>query len=102
LLYAYADATVPKLTVITGQALNDAFIALASSRRDADLTLAWPTADVGGVAEADGDGHHPALERGLVDDVIEPGETRRALLRALELCLTKITPEVDRRHGNSP
>jgi acetyl-CoA carboxylase carboxyltransferase component len=81
LLHACAAATVPRLTVVTGRARGGAF-ALASSRQmGADLCLAWPAA---AIAAAD---PYAAAERGFVDAVIEPADTRRLLIRGLELCL---------------
>jgi propionyl-CoA carboxylase beta chain len=132
LLYAYAEATVPKLTVITRKAYGGAYDVMASKHIRADLNLAWPTAEVavmgpeGAVnivfrreleAAADPDARraeliadykerfanpYSAAERGYVDEVIEPRRTRPALISALELTLTKSVPTPRRKHGNIP
>jgi acetyl-CoA carboxylase carboxyltransferase component len=136
LLYAYSEATVPKLTVITRKAYGGAYDVMASKHVGADFNAAWPTAEVavmgpeGAVnivfrrelAEAERNGVDPAerraqliedykerfanpyiaAERGYVDDVIEPEETRAWLIRALEASLTKREPRPPRKHGNMP
>jgi acetyl-CoA carboxylase carboxyltransferase component len=83
LLRAYAEASVPRLTVITGRVTGDAYCLMSPRQLDGDLNLAWPAAEV----VTPGAGPYAAAERGHVDDVIEPRETRRALVRGLELCL---------------
>jgi propionyl-CoA carboxylase beta chain len=132
LLYAYAEATVPKLTVITRKAYGGAYDVMSSKHIRADVNLAWPTAEVavmgpdGAVdvafrqelAEApDRDARRAELiadykerfanpwtaaERGYVDDVIEPRRTRPVLIRALEMHLSKRVPAPKRKHGNIP
>ena len=136
LLYAYAEATVPKLTVITRKAYGGAYDVMSSKHVGADFNAAWPTAEVavmgpeGAVnivfrrelAEAEKDGGdvaarraqliedyterfanpYIAAERGYVDDVIEPEETRAWLIRALEASLTKREQRPQRKHGNIP
>jgi acetyl-CoA carboxylase carboxyltransferase component len=136
LLYAYAEATVPKLTVITRKAYGGAYDVMSSKHVGADFNAAWPTAEVavmgpeGAVnivfrrelAEAERDGGdaasrraqlieeykerfanpYIAAERGYVDDVIEPEETRAWLIRALEASLTKRETPPARKHGNIP
>jgi len=132
LLYAFAEATVPKLTVITRKAYGGAYDVMSSKHIRADVNLAWPTAEVavmgpdGAVnivfrkeledvddpdarrAELIADykerfaNPYAAAERGYVDDVIEPRRTRPALIRALELHLTKREPGPKRKHGNIP
>jgi propionyl-CoA carboxylase beta chain len=132
LLYAYAEATVPKLTVITRKAYGGAYDVMASKHIRADVNVAWPTAEVavmgpeGAVniifrkelAEAeDPDARrseliaeyrerfanpYTAAERGYVDDVIEPRRTRPVLVSALETTLTKREPKPKRKHGNIP
>jgi propionyl-CoA carboxylase beta chain len=132
LLYAYAEATVPKLTVITRKAYGGAYDVMSSKHIRADVNVAWPTAEVA-VMGPDGavniiHRHHlrdvadpearraeliedykerfanpyTAAERGYVDDVIEPRRTRPYLIRALELHLTKSEPRPERKHGNIP
>ncbi len=132
LLYAYAEATVPKLTVITRKAYGGAYDVMSSKHIRADVNVAWPTAEVavmgpeGAVniihrqrlrevddpdvqrAELIADykerfaNPYTAAERGYVDDVIEPRRTRPYLIRALELHLTKSEPRPERKHGNIP
>ncbi|HVH01215.1 MAG TPA: acyl-CoA carboxylase subunit beta [Miltoncostaeaceae bacterium] len=136
LLYAYAEATVPKLTVITRKAYGGAYDVMSSKHVGADFNAAWPTAEVavmgpeGAVnivfrrelAEAEQNGSdaaarraalieeykerfanpYIAAERGYVDDVIEPEETRAWLVRALEASLTKRETPPARKHGNIP
>ena len=132
LLYAYAEATVPKLTVITRKAYGGAYDVMSSKHIRADVNVAWPTAEVavmgpdGAVnivfrhelagaddaeerrAELIADykerfaNPYSAAERGYVDDVIEPRRTRPYLIRALEATLTKREPGPKRKHGNIP
>jgi propionyl-CoA carboxylase beta chain len=132
LLYAYAEATVPKLTVITRKAYGGAYDVMSSKHIRADFNVAWPTAEVavmgpdgavnivfrGELAEAsDAEARrdelvadykerfanpYAAAERGYVDDVIEPRRTRPVLVSALETALTKREPGPKRKHGNIP
>ena len=132
LLYAYAEATVPKLTVITRKAYGGAYDVMSSKHIRADFNFAWPTAEVavmgpeGAVnivfrreldeaadpearrAELIADykerfaNPYTAAERGYVDDVIEPRRTRPVLIDALETALTKREPRPPRKHGNIP
>jgi propionyl-CoA carboxylase beta chain len=132
LLYAYAEATVPKLTVITRKAYGGAYDVMSSKHIRADFNFAWPTAEVavmgpeGAVnivfrrelddakdaearrAELIADykerfaNPYTAAERGYVDDVIEPRRTRPVLIGALETALTKAEPRPKRKHGNIP
>jgi propionyl-CoA carboxylase beta chain len=132
LLYAFAEATVPKLTVITRKAYGGAYDVMSSKHIRADVNVAWPTAEVavmgpeGAVnivfrheleraeepeerrAELIADylerfaNPYSAAERGYVDDVIEPRRTRPYLIRALEATLTKREPGPKRKHGNIP
>jgi propionyl-CoA carboxylase beta chain len=132
LLYAYAEATVPKLTVITRKAYGGAYDVMGSKHLKADFNFAWPTAEVavmgpdGAVnivfrkelAEADDPvarraelvddykarfaNPYTAAERGYVDDVIAPRDTRRVLADALGASLSKRVERPKRRHGNIP
>jgi len=132
LLYAYAEATVPKLAVITRKAYGGAYDVMSSKHIRADFNFAWPTAEVavmgpeGAVnivfrkelADADDPearreeliadyrerfaNPYSAAERGYVDDVIEPRRTRPVLIDALETSLTKREPRPQRKHGNIP
>jgi propionyl-CoA carboxylase beta chain len=96
LLSAYGAATVPRLTVVVGRAASDGYLLLSPRQLGADLCLAWPTAAVGA------DDPYAAAERGYVDDVVEPRETRRALIRGLELCLRKTVEPAPRKHPSFP
>jgi propionyl-CoA carboxylase beta chain len=132
LLYAYAEATVPKLAVITRKAYGGAYDVMSSKHIRADFNFAWPTAEVavmgpeGAVnivfrkeieAADDPDARraeliadyrerfanpYSAAERGYVDEVVEPRRTRPVLIDALETTLTKREPRPRRKHGNIP
>jgi propionyl-CoA carboxylase beta chain len=132
LLYAFAEATVPKLTVITRKAYGGAYDVMSSKHIRADFNFAWPTAEVA-VMGPEGavniifrkeleDADDPearreeliadykerfanpwsAAERGYVDEVIEPRRTRPVLADALETALTKRELRPPRKHGNIP
>ena len=132
LLYAYCEATVPKLAVITRKAYGGAYDVMSSKHIRADFNFAWPTAEVAvmgpegavnivfrkQIEEApDPDARraelieayrsqfanpYAAAERGYVDDVIEPRRTRPVLIDALEIALTKRERRPPRKHGNIP
>jgi len=132
LLYAYAEATVPKVTVITRKAYGGAYDVMGSKHLRADVNLAWPTAEIAvmgaqGAANilyrreladapdadarrkelvADYEDHfanpYIAAERGYVDAVIRPSRTRRELIRALRLLRTKRESLPPKKHGNIP
>jgi propionyl-CoA carboxylase beta chain len=132
LLYAFTEATVPKLTLITRKAYGGAYDVMSSKHIGADFNLAWPTAEVAVmgpegavnivfrkeleeaadpaarraelIAEYKERFANPyaAAERGYVDDVIEPRRTRPVLIDALETALTKRVPGPKRKHGNIP
>jgi propionyl-CoA carboxylase beta chain len=132
LLYAYAEATVPKLAVITRKAYGGAYDVMSSKHIRADFNFAWPSAEVAVMGPegavnivfrkeleeaADADARrqeliadyreqfanpYTAAERGYVDEVIEPHRTRPVLVDALETALTKREPRPPRKHGNIP
>ena len=132
LLYAYCEATVPKLTVITRKAYGGAYDVMSSKHIRGDVNLAWPTAEIAvmgvegavniifrdRIAHADDAAAerarlvreyqerfaHPyiAAARGYVDDVIEPSETRPRLIRSLEMLAGKRDRNPARKHGNIP
>ncbi len=132
LLYAFAEATVPKITVITRKAYGGAYDVMASKHIRADYNIAWPTAEIavmgaaGAVktifrrdiaqaadpaareAELIADYEHRfanpfiAASRGYVDDVIDAGSTRRAVSRALRMLADKRVERPKRKHGNIP
>src|SRR5215216_1147318 len=132
LLYAYAEATVPKLAVITRKAYGGAYDVMSSKHIRADFNFAWPTAEVAVMGPEGavnvifrreiGEAKDPeatraeliadyrrrfadpyhAAERGYVDEVIEPRRTRPVLISALEVALTKRESTPKRKHGNIP
>lgn len=132
LLYAYCEATVPKLTVITRKAYGGAYDVMSSKHIRADFNFAWPTAEIAvmGVDAAvkiifrkelsearDSTARlnelvedyqnrfanpYVAAERGYIDSVIEPQETRPTLIRALRLARNKRQSLPARKHGNIP
>jgi len=132
LLFAYAEATVPKLTVITRKAYGGAYDVMSSKHVRGDVNLGWPTAEIavmgpkGAVeilfrreiaAAKDPDAKveqlvteyrekfaHPyqAAARGYLDDVIDPRETRPRLISALRTLLTKREKNPPKKHGNIP
>jgi propionyl-CoA carboxylase beta chain len=132
LLYAYCEATVPKLTVITRKAYGGAYDVMSSKHVRADFNFAWPTAEVAVMGPegavniifrqeladaADPDARraeliaeyrerfanpYTAAERGYVDEVIEPRRTRPVLIDALKTAITKRERRPPRKHGNIP
>ncbi|WP_454978625.1 acyl-CoA carboxylase subunit beta [Corynebacterium propinquum] len=121
LAYAYAEATVPKITVILRKAFGSAYVFMGSKDLGADLVYAWPTAQIA-VAEAEETARgifgadttedkavemeekfiHPyaAAERGYVDAVIPPNETRGHLVEALRMLGRKVVMTQQKKHGN--
>lgn len=132
LIYAYAEATVPLLTVITRKAYGGAYDVMGSKHLGADLNIAWPTAQIAVVGASGAVGilyrkqlkeaddpealraelmteyedtlcnPYLAAERGYVDAVIEPRETRVEIVKALRLLRTKRESRHPRKHGNIP
>jgi len=132
LLYAYAEATVPKVTVITRKAYGGAYCVMGSKHLRTDVNLAWPTAEIAvmgaegaveivnrreiALAENKAEVREKkiaefrdrfatpfiAAERGFIDDVIEPHETRAKVIRALRMLATKVDTNPRRKHGNLP
>jgi acetyl-CoA/propionyl-CoA carboxylase carboxyl transferase subunit len=132
LLYAYAEATVPRMTVITRKAYGGAYLVMNSKHLRSDVAFAWPTAEIA-VMGAEGAVNvvfrkeiekaadpvakkaelikeyrdkfstpYAAAERGFIDDVIEPAETRTRLIKALRMLSTKRESVPARKHGNIP
>ena len=126
LIYAYAEATGPKIAVLTGDAVGAAYVAMGG-KYIADLCYAWPTAMVSPLTKeaavqtlcgeklsagesrealeteyAVSCGALPAARAGIVDDVIEPRETRKYIIAALELLSTKHDVNLPKKHGNLP
>ena len=132
LLYAFAEATVPKLTVITRKAYGGAYDVMCSKHIRADFNVAWPTAEIAvmgpqgavkiifrdEIAKAKDPAKrteelvaeyierfanpYVAAQRGYLDDVIDPAKTRPVLIGALQLLRTKRVGRPARRHGNIP
>ena len=132
LLYAYSEATVPKICVITRKAYGGAYVVMSSKYLGTDVTYAWPSSEIAVLGsegavnilfkkqiEAASD---PAAERkklaqeyrekfnnpyeaastGYVDDIIEPRETRAKVIAALSALRDKYAPAPPRKHGNIP
>jgi acetyl-CoA carboxylase carboxyltransferase component len=132
LLYAFAEATVPKVTVITRKAYGGAYCVMGSKHIRTDFNFAWPTAEIavmgpeGAVkilyrrelqAAQDGDSlrrdkvdefrrkfanPYVAAERGFIDEVIEPRRTRIKVIRALRMLKDKKDTNPPKKHGNIP
>ena len=132
LLYAYCEATVPKITIITRKAYGGAYDVMSSKHIRGDISYAWPSAEIAvmgpdgavniifrkQIAEAeDPDSERERLvreyretfanpfvaaERGYIDDVIEPRETRARLIEALEMLQNKRDTNPPKKHGNIP
>jgi len=131
-LYAYVEATVPKITLVTRKAIGGAYVAMGSKHLGCDLSLAWPSADIAVmgpegavnivyrkqieeaadkpaaraalVAEYKERFHTPylAAARGYIDEVIEPKETRPRLIAALEVLADKQKQNPPKKHGVMP
>lgn len=132
ILYAYSEATVPKITVITRKAYGGAYVALNSKSIGADLVFAWPNAEIAvmgpegaaniiftkEIAESENPEQtraekintyrekfanpYVAAGLGMVDDVIDPRETRIKLVQALEMLHNKQEERPRKKHGNIP
>ena len=123
LLYAYCEATVPKLTVITRKAYGGAYDVMSSKHVRGDYNVAWPTAEIavmgpkgaveilykGDATEERANEYrekfaHPyrAAARGFVDDIIDPRDTRPRLVDALTTLVTKRDRNPPKKHGNLP
>jgi acetyl-CoA carboxylase carboxyltransferase component len=132
LLYAYCEASVPRISIITRKAYGGAYVVMDSKSVGSDLSFAWPSAELavmgpqGAVeivyrrelqqaadpaarrAELVADyteryaNPYAAAERGFVDDVIEPSETRRKIVAGLRVLRTKREELPQRKHGNVP
>jgi acetyl-CoA carboxylase carboxyltransferase component len=132
LLYAYCEATVPKITVVLRKAYGGAYIVMSSKHLRGDINIAWPSAEIA-VMGPDGAVNiifrkevekakdpvkrkaelateyrtnfanpYVAAERGYLDDIIEPSETRPRLINALEMLQNKRDINPSKKHGNIP
>jgi propionyl-CoA carboxylase beta chain len=132
IVYAYATATVPKISIVTRKAYGGAYVVMSSKNLGTDVTLAWPSAEI---AVMGGEGAatilfrkeiaaapdpeaartryaeeyrkrylnpYAAAEGGFIDEVIEPAETRARLIGALTALRQKAVIPMGRRHGNMP
>jgi propionyl-CoA carboxylase beta chain len=132
MIYAYSEATVPKLMVILRKSYGGAYCVMSSKGLRGDLLYAWPNAEIAVMGAAGAvnilfrkevssapdpeakrlelvndyeekfNNPYVAAARGLIDDVIEPRDTRRVLIRALEVTLQKRERHVPKKHGLSP
>ena len=132
LLYAFCEATVPRITVITRKAYGGAYDVMNSKHIGADMNYAWPSAEIAvmgakGAAEIifkkeiaaadDPNGRwiekekeysdifanpYRAAERGFIDEVIEPSETRKKLIKAFKMLENKVVNNPKKKHGNIP
>jgi propionyl-CoA carboxylase beta chain len=132
LIYAYAEATVPKISVLTRKAYGGAYIVMSSKNLRGDINYAWPTGEVavmgaeGAVniihkSDIDSSGQrvelraqlvrdyeerlmnpYIAASRGMIDDVIDPVETRPKIIRALEMLANKRESLPPKKHGSIP
>jgi acetyl-CoA carboxylase carboxyltransferase component len=131
-IYAYCEATVPKISIVTHKAIGGAYLAMSSKQMRCDLMLAWPTAQIA-VMGADGAvrilyrkqlaassdpekmtqgfeseyrvkffNPYMAADLGQIDEIIEPKETRPRLIRALEVLRTKVKQNPPKKHGLMP
>nr|NLI51001.1 acyl-CoA carboxylase subunit beta [Propionibacterium sp.] len=132
IIYAYCQATVPKISIVTRKAIGGSYVALSSRQMNNDVALAWPTAQIA-VMGAEGAARllhrraiteaadpkaeearfiaeykekfynpYEAADVGQIDEVIEPRETRPRLIRALEVLRTKVQTGVPKKHGLFP
>jgi acetyl-CoA carboxylase carboxyltransferase component len=129
LVYAYAEATVPKVTLILRKAYGGAYIAMGSKHLGADINLSWPTGSIAVTGpeaavsivfrsqiEKNPENRQQLISdyqdrfanpyvpaaRGYIDDVIDPRETRQKLIRSLELLQNKSERAPNKKHGNIP
>src|SRR5829696_770332 len=132
LLYAFSEATVPKITVITRKAYGGAYDVMCSKHIGGDVNVSWPTGEIAVmgaraavniifrrqiaeaedpeekreelIADYEGQFNNPmvAAEMGYIDDVIDPRETRPYLIKALQMIRTKRPERPPRKHGNIP
>ena len=132
IIYAYCQATVPKISVVTRKAIGGSYVALSSKQMGSDVAYAWPSARIAVMgpdgaarllhgraikaaedpAKAEADfvaeyrekffNPYRAADMGQIDEVIEPSETRPRLVRALEVLQTKIATSVPKKHGLFP
>lgn len=126
LLYAYPEATVPKITIVIRKAYGGAYLGMCSGQAGADVVMAWPTAEIA-VMGAEGAANiifrkeseeekkqkieeyinnfytpYQAAARGLIEQVIDPRDTRPLIIKALEMLANKKEERPWKKHGNIP
>ena len=132
LLYAYAEATVPKITLVTRKAYGGAYDVMSSKHIRADFNFAWPTAEIAVMGPEAAveiiwknrikNSKNPKKEKndliqqykekfsnpfiaakhGFIDDIIEPSETRTRIISSLEVLKSKVDNNPKKKHGNIP
>ena len=124
MLYAYSEATVPKITLITRKAYGGSYLAMCSQELGADQVIAWPTAEIAVMGPAgaaniifrkDPDVEaktaeyidnfatpYQAAKRGMVDIVIQPKDSRPTIINALQMLDSKRESRPAKKHGNIP
>jgi len=126
IVYAYAEATVPKVTLITRKAYGGAYIVMSSKQTGSDINLAYPTAEIAVMGaegavnilyrKADEETKKKAIEEyrenfanpyrvaelGYIDEIILPKQTRRKLIQALDMAHNKMKTLPPKKHGNMP
>jgi propionyl-CoA carboxylase beta chain len=126
IVYAYVEATVPKITLILRKAYGGAYIVMSSKQTGSDVNLAYPTAEIAvmgaegavnilsrnatdeerakALEEYNTDFANPyrAAEKGYIDEIIMPRQTRSKLIQALEMTHNKIRTNPHKKHGNMP
>lgn len=132
ILYAYAEATIPKVTVITRKAYGGAYCVMSSKHLRGDINYSWPSGEIAVMGAKGAAGvlygreakkaddpkaflaeketeyqntvanPYVAAQRGYIDDIIEPSETRKRIVRALELIRDKRDSNPMKKHGNIP
>jgi len=126
IVYAYAEATVPKVTLITRKAYGGAYIVMSSKQTGSDVNLAYPTAEIAVMGaegavnilyrKADEETKKQAIEEykenfanpyrvaelGYIDEIILPKQTRRKLIQALDMAHNKMKTQPPKKHGNMP
>ena len=126
IVYAYAEATVPKVTLITRKAYGGAYIVMSSKQTGADVNLAYPQSEIAVMGaegavnilyrkatpeekaekikeyESEISNPYRAAERGYIDEIIMPRDTRWKLIQALNMCSNKNQSNPPKKHGNMP
>jgi propionyl-CoA carboxylase beta chain len=126
IVYAYVEATVPKITLITRKAYGGAYIVMSSKESGSDVNLAYPSAEIAVMGAAGAvnilyrsagetekqqaldeynklfSNPYRAAEKGYIDEIILPKDTRKKLIRALEMTQNKIETNPPKKHGNMP